>query len=346
MPSKFLRTIKKKDKDGNVIKVYKKYYAKFMVDGKEIRRTLKTKERGKANTALQNFKPNVDQSKDLRLLEREVLTTVRASCNQYTIYNYTNTFKLFIELIGNKLISQVTKNNIIAYRTFRQNSVKKNGQPFNNSSINHEIMALKRAFNVAIDEHWLDRNPCRNIKPLPVKRVRRPYEVHEIDLVMNRLKEKDFERWCAMIVTFNCGLRRSEASSLKDSQIDYANRTMILTNKMDGKEEIIGFNQTVYDILMELKKNPIKDINGSIYSKPFSGQCLYQTVKNIIIELKLPPGLCIHSARHTAGTKWVNAYGIHIGQKMLRHRSIQMTEKYYHPKDKEIQLLSREIKVT
>lgn len=327
-------------------KTYFMYYIKFTEDGKVIRYSTGEKTKAGANLVLQNFNPSKGYKNDLKCLEREVLTTVRASCNQYTIYNYANTFKLFIELIGNKLISQVTKNNIITYRTFRQSSVKKNGQPFNNSSINHEIMALKRAFNMAIDEDWIAKNPCRNIKPLPVKRVRRPYEVHEIDLVMNRLKEKDFERWCAMIITFNCGLRRNEASGLKDAQIDYVNRTIALTNKMDGKEEVIGFNQTVYDILMELKKNPVKDINGSIYSKPFSGQCLYQTVKNIIIELKLPPGLCIHSARHTAGTKWVNTYGIHIGQKMLRHRSIQMTEKYYHPKDKEIQKLSREIKVT
>jgi site-specific recombinase XerD len=343
MSSIFLKKIYNKKLD----KTYRVYYLKYTEGGKTITVSTGHKSKQGANEFWKNFKHNTFNKKiDLKLLEKEVLEYVRLNGFK-SQSSYKNTFKRFIAFTGNKELSQVTRNNVINFIASRKKEMSNRGGLFSPGSINHDISNLRKAFRIAEENDWIDKNPARFIpKSKTTSRVP-DFQEHEIDILLKDLKKNaKIDYYYAVVIAFNCGLRRMEVVSLNWNKIDMEARTITLSNKMDGIEEPIGFNDVVYKIFLILQARKIKSSEGFIWGYKMSDSTLYQNLKKAVFRNNLNPKLTLHSTRHSAITVWVNKYGIHNAKDMARHRTIAVTAGYLHTKQEQINKLGRESKIT
>lgn len=225
----------------------------------------------------------------------------------------------------------------------RGTCISRTGKPYSASALNLELAILKRSFELAIEKRWIAVNPARKVKKKPVTERVPEYSLEEAKAVLAELSKLPDERYFqAFFIALNTGLRRGEVANLKWNQIDLQNWEIHVQNKINKKPEFVGFNQAVYDILINRQK--IQSMDGNIWNG-LSENYLYEVVKKQIRKLGLNPKLRFHSARHTFVTEAVNGFGIHIAADMARHYDISMTAKYYHGKKEIIKSKAREFQV-
>jgi len=319
---------KLKHKNGTVSKIY---YIQYKENG--VTRTISTKCRNKAdaNIFFKDFNPKKRSNFNLKALERECNEYARINLKQKMQNQYRSTLSKFIQLTGNKSLSEVNKLNIQNYIKDRQSQNSRCKKPYSPCSINIEIAVLKRAFEIAVENNWLEVNPARKVKKLPVPKRRPEFSIDEVHLLLSALNELPDKRYyLAFKMAVNTGMRRNEICSLKWEQIDLKKGIINLSNKITKKPEFVSINPAVNDILLTVERN----ISGQVFG--LSSNYLYEVVKKQIKKLGLNSRLVFHSTRHTFITEAVNGFGIHIAKDMARQSDITMTNKYYHGNEEKI----------
>jgi len=316
------------------------WYIKFTQDKRIVRKSTHCRSKSDANLFFREFNPKKTASRNLNSLISEVLEYSRIYTKKNMQGQYLFILNNFLKFTGNKPLTDVSKNNIANYIKFRQSVTNKNNVLYSASSINAEIAILKHSFEIAINNGWLESNPARQIKKIPVTNRVPEFTLYETDLLLNELKTlPEIKYYYAVKIALNTGMRRGEISNLLWGDVDLQNREIHLKNKINKKAEFVTINQSVFDILTSLPIN----INGRVFD--IQENYLYEVVKKCIKRLGLNPKLRFHSLRHTFITEAVNKYGIHIGQELARHSNISMTAKYYHSKKEEIKQKAKGISI-
>jgi integrase/recombinase XerC len=140
-----------------------------------------------------------------------------------------------------------------------------------------------------------------------------------------------------MLLFYNTGMRLSEVINLKDSQVNFSNRSLKVLGK-GNKERIVPISP---EILNEIKTYQ-KERNESISKreelllitekgKPLSSRSVYTSVKKYLslvttIEKRSP-----HVLRHTFATHLTNnGADLNAVKELLGHSSLAATQIYTH----------------
>lgn len=199
------------------------------------------------------------------------------------------------------------------------------------ATVNRYVALLKRMFNVAIDEGYLESNPAARIKLYS-----------EGDTVKERILTEEEERRLlkesspmlrsVLLTMLNGGLRPSEIFSLKWSQINFKERVLTVERTKSGKTRYIPINQALFEELIRLKakangQGPYAFFNEKT-GKPIT---TVRTAFRAACRRSGVSGIRLYDARHTFASRLVR-YGVDIEsiRSLLGHSDIKITQRYTH----------------
>lgn len=204
----------------------------------------------------------------------------------------------------------------------------------------HTLTVLKTFFQWAVNEDYLEKNPCKNIKPVKYQR-KRPEHLTDMELELLR-NSCESERETAIIEFFySTGCRVSEACDLQKSNVNLATGEVKLFGK--GKKERIDYLNP--KAVVSLKKYFLTRSDDSDFvfvntKKPY-GQISTQSMRDIFdaigkragIEKHVHP----HLMRHTNATLALEkGMPIEEVQRMLGHVNIDTTLQYAEVADSSV----------
>ena len=152
-----------------------------------------------------------------------------------------------VKSLGRKLLTQITTQDFIDYRTLRLEKVS-------HATINREHACLRRMLNLAVqsEEFLIKRNPLKGLKTLGERPAEdRTLTIDEYHKLLDAAPEY-FRR--IMFFACNTAMRKMEILNLRFKQIKlHLNSTVIeLTDTKSGKREIVPINQEVVAQLREI----------------------------------------------------------------------------------------------
>jgi len=213
-------------------------------------------------------------------------------------------------------------------------------QNISNRSINRKISSLKSFYKFLQKTKQIKINPLIKHKALKVvKKVQVPFSKEEINQVIQNIEEqKDFTSVRNKLIVelfYSTGIRRTELINIKESAINYYDKTIKVLGKRN-KERIIPLLPSVFKTLEEYvtlkKQNP--EIKELIVTK--KGNKIYETLVYRIIntyfssvssKVKKSP----HILRHSFATHLLNeGADLNSVKELLGHSSLASTQVYTH----------------
>jgi len=213
------------------------------------------------------------------------------------------------------------------------------------STTNRYLALLKRMFNLAIEEGYLEGNVVKKVKLYS-----------EWDTVKERILTEGEERRLMEVasdrlrsiltIALNIGLRLGEILNLQWRHIDFTARKVSVEKTKNGKVRFIPLNDVLLKELVALKhrdnQNPFLFFNLRTrkpltrVERAFKTACRKADIK----------GLRFHDLRHTFATRLIER-GIDVitVQNLLGHSSVIITQRYTHSGDerkrKAVELLGK-----
>ncbi|WP_342551022.1 tyrosine-type recombinase/integrase [Lysinibacillus sp. FSL M8-0216] len=262
------------------------------------------------------------------------------NASEFTLINYRSFFRGFQEWLRENNIQDVqdiTTNTLRLYLMYCKN--EKGNSP---NTINNKVKNLKAFFNHLIENEFVQHNPCLKLKKQQTdERIEVFTDAHIRQMLRyyRRMKRKDHEftayRNTAMIITLlGTGIRLGEMRGLKFSDVHIKHISIFGKNR---KLETVPLTKKVYNELIDLKLYYERYFGHEVeyvFVHRNGEQISYEAIKGVFKKLQEVMNfkdirLSAHTFRHTFAQKFLlNGGDVFTLQKILRHTSLSMTEKY------------------
>ncbi len=261
----------------------------------------------------------------------------------YTVKNYKVDLKQFLDIVGDKDISLVSKVDIAKFRMVLQSKKKKS------STIARKLAAVNSLFEYLVDMELITSSPVsKSLRPKISQKVPSSLNDDEIKKIIDSA-ETLMDKLIIMIM-LTTGLRSSEVLSIKVKDITVlqdGKSSLIFSNleikkdtvafiKVKGKgdkERIVPISGSVLKLLVEYVS--LKKLQESDLLFPISYKTLWNRIKKIGEKtgIKLHP----HKLRHTAATKALQLGSeLRVIQELLGHSSPVTTARYAKVNQKQL----------
>lgn len=204
------------------------------------------------------------------------------------------------------------------------------------------LSALRNFFDWCVQEGEIKYNPCDNVdSPKLGKYLPAVLSVEEVSAIIDSvdLKSATGKRDRAILeVLYGCGLRVSEAATLRISRIDFEEGFVDVIGKGD-KQRLVPLGEMAADAVKAyLPERPVpaarpyEDILFlNRFGKPLSRISIFNMVKKQAMIAGIHKEISPHTFRHSFATHLIeNGADLRIVQEMLGHESILTTEIYTH----------------
>lgn len=177
--------------------------------------------------------------------------------------------------------------------------------------------------------------------PKVPRKLSKAIEVSDVEHMHDAIKEiDDAEPWIAardwalVVLIFGCGLRISEALSLKNSDVRGRPDSLRILGK-GSKERIVPVLPTVLDAIEKYTKlrpfgsTPEEPLFRSVRGLPMSPRMAEKVVEKVRHYLQLPDYVTPHALRHTFATALLaGGADLRSLQELLGHSSLSTTQLY------------------
>lgn len=283
-------------------------------------------------------------------LSNELVETYLAFCKKqkmlsvHTIRAYKIDLVQFISLFGNIECNDVSNNIFKDYVEYLILTCAPR-------TVKRKIASLKSFFNYLYAFEFISNNPCSNLRlKFKVPRILpRVISLEYISILLTQLyslsncstsnfQHKNIIRDIAILeLLFSTGIRVSELCSLKLSDINFTNKSILIYGK-GAKERIINIGSD--EVIMALQKyielfKQTISVVGYLFvnqqSNRFNEQAVRRMLNKYIEQFKIPIHITPHMFRHTFATCLLDSgVDIRFIQEFLGHSSIKTTEIYTH----------------
>ena len=205
-------------------------------------------------------------------------------------------------------------------------------------TVKHVLALVKRLINFGVDKGLIDPP---NIRKLKIELPKVDNEVTE-DLTHKELsklfkvldEEPDQVLADVMRVALATGMRRGEIVSLKWPDLNFERETIFIRDPKGGKSQSIPMNAAAREILGRQVKRGLFVFCGQ------NGQPLNWGIYRKLREIKKKAGIPedfrpLHGLRHVFASSLASSgqVDLYVIQKLLAHKSPQMTKRYSHLRD-------------
>ena len=204
------------------------------------------------------------------------------------------------------------------------------------------LSALRSFFDWCVQEGQTKDNPAALVaSPKLGKYLPAVLSVDEVSAIMDSvdLKAPAGKRDRAILeVLYGCGLRVSEAASLRISKINFEDGFVDVIGKGD-KQRLVPLGEMAADAIrayLEDRPLPYSRAQEDIlflnkFGKPLSRVSIFNMVKKQAMIAGIHKEISPHTFRHSFATHLIeNGADLRIVQEMLGHESILTTEIYTH----------------
>jgi integrase len=217
--------------------------------------------------------------------------------------------KPLIEYFGSRKIKTITYGDIRTYKQARFTNPTKHGTQRSIAAVNKELGKLKRMFNIAVREQWLNRSPFDNGESLIDGEVHRnriltmAEERTLLEAIESRKQRKHLKG--IFLVALDCALRRGEIFKLRYSEVDLEKRTITVTafNSKTARERTVAMTNRVFNELQRLWDESDKDKSKLVFG-------VNVTIKTAWKKICREAGVFdfrFHDCRHTAISRMIRA---------------------------------------
>ena len=232
----------------------------------------------------------------------------------------------------------VTRDDILSYletRTSADDAISKRTQA-------RILSSLRSFFGWLQMEGDITDNPCDGIDPPKIGRYLP--SVLSIDEVLSIIDSVDITKWTGcrdraiLELLYGCGLRVSEASSIRISDIYINDRFVRIVGKGD-KERVVPMGEPARDAILkylEVRPEPaLPKFDDILFLNKSGGQLsrisIFNMVKKQALEAGITKEISPHTFRHSFATHLIEGGAdLRAVQEMLGHESILTTEIYTH----------------
>ena len=248
--------------------------------------------------------------------------------------------------LSDSFFSSVTMNEIYSFLTFC-GSDRKNSQ----ITRRRKTSSIRGFYKYISDQMgYIEKNPTAQIsvssdqKRLP-KYLTLDQSKALLDAVDGPYKARDY---CILTLFLNCGLRLAELCALNLSDIDFSNKTLLVTGK-GNKQRMLYLNDACINALLEyLKVRPVDALRGddrdALFISRLNKRSGRRSVQDMVYRYLDKIGLqgqhySVHKLRHTAATLMYQHGNIDVLviKDVLGHENLATTEIYTHIANKQIQ---------
>lgn len=256
-----------------------------------------------------------------------------AKNNKQTYQNDVSSAKVFCRFFRGKALCDLAPFDIERFKQERSREVTRRGAQRSQATVNRELAQLSSVFRLAMDNGYIDSNPCRRVRLFTVTTFReRVLSYEEEQRLMDSLTgAKGFIKQIA-IVGLNTGMRLSEILTLdwSDIDLDAALIHVRAANTKTKRRRNLPVNQQVRDALLSLPTAGKIERRGRVfegaYSSPFTSQVFAIAADNIGLD-----DVTFYTLRHTFATRLkdadVDPFTI---SNLMGHASLAMTSRYVH----------------
>jgi integrase len=231
---------------------------------------------------------------------------------------------------GAKPLENISVLDIERMKLELKKGTNKNGKPFAPATIKHQIVLLRRLFNLAIKWRiYNGPNPVSSVELPKLDNMKTEYlSDDEIERLRNVLDSWPCQCTASLIkFALLTGLRRGEFFRLEWSDIDFEHRLITLTPK-GGKTQTIPISGEAIAVLTQLDRVSdyvFPNIDGS------PRKSIRDTWESIKTKAQLPVDFRFHGLRHSWASRMIsNGVDLAVVQTLMTHKHASTTERYAH----------------
>lgn len=308
------------------------YYIGWVEGNRRKWKTTRCTTKSDALSFLKSFETETEKEiQPIRLSQFTELfrTRINGTIRKSTLRPYLMSLKSLEPIVGDRLLSEYTVNDVETYKQKRLETVSP-------VTLNIELRSLKSTFNSAVKWELLKENPFRKVSLLKVPQRPPSYLMKEdFKRLMDGVKEPLLRD--VFLFAVLTGFRKGEILNLKWSGVDLQKRQITIENSdtfttKSGKSRTVPMN----DALVEMLTKRESERNGCAYVFHRNGYRLNELYlshrfKKYVVDLGLNSNLKFHSLRHTAASWLVDAnVSLYVVQNILGHANISTTQIYSH----------------
>jgi integrase/recombinase XerD len=266
---------------------------------------------------------------------------IERGMSKHTVQNYTLDVQKLIAYLESR---EMTLGPLQITSTQIQEFIYEIAKEINPRTQSRLISGLRSFFDYLIFENYLNANPLERIEaPKIGRKLPDTLSVNEIDLIVSviDLSESNGERNRAIIETlYSCGLRVSELTNLKISDLFFEEGFIKVTGKGDKQRfiPISPLTQKYINLYKDQVRVAMKieaAFNDTLFlnrrGKQLTRAMIFTIVKTLGEKAEIQKNISPHTFRHSFATHLLeNGADLRAIQMMLGHESITTTEIYMH----------------
>lgn len=249
-----------------------------------------------------------------------------------------------------KFLEFCNENEIVNVEDITQNTIKKyliyyQKKGNNATTINSKLQRVNALLNYLVEIEVIDKNPAKKIQRLKEDiriDVFTDYHINQMLNYYRRLKNREksfysYRDYMIIVFLLGTGFRLSEMCNTKWSDIDFQNQTISVFGKNRRKDTIpitekLTKELSAYKVFCEqyFKKELSENVFTNQKNQPLTPNAVKNVFKRLakimnFRDVRLSP----HTFRHSFCMRCIQAgMPTFAVQKMMRHSSIAVTEKY------------------
>ncbi len=306
------------------------YYADYFINGKRVRKSLRTKQKNiailKAGMLAQNpvgkgDHPNCSFIDLVERYKREVLVLRKPG----TMARFMSAFRRLEQFGLPKQINEVTPEFLQQFQIFLK-GISKSGKA---AGINRNVRAIRtlmrqaETWNLIGEQRWSLIHKLRE----PKGRV----EFHSPEEISQILEIFPPNWKLVVLLGARAGLRRGEMTVLRWQDIDFSNNQIYIAPNKTDKHRFVPMFKDLRNALEAAKTTAKDEFVVHVGQDEARHSSYYITAAYAKNTAKLPFKCFMHKLRHTFASHLVQAgVDLYRVSKLLGHSSIQMTEIYAH----------------
>lgn len=269
---------------------------------------------------------------NLQALEKFVEQLKLKAYSYSTISTYRNEFMQLLRVLRNKPVTEMTPDDLRRYMLY---AMEKEG--INENTAHSRLNALKFYFEQVLGREKFFWEIPRPKKQSLLPRFFNQDEIAAIIKAAGHIKHK-----VMLMLAYAAGLRVSEVSGIKVSDIDSKRMCIMISQAKGKKDRIVSLSPVLLVMLREYWKTGKLKRNGYLFPGQYEGEPYSSRSIQVILAMAkkkagvIKPG-SIHALRHSFATHLLDkGTDITMIQKLLGHNDIKTTLRYLHVSNRDM----------
>ncbi|WP_336838476.1 MULTISPECIES: tyrosine-type recombinase/integrase [Sphingobacterium] len=276
------------------------------------------------------------------MLEKEFIRflQIEKRYSEHTVIAYRHELEMFQSFLDREGLTVPD----IVYRDLRHYFAQMVESGKNASSVNRSMSSMRTYFKFLQREECIAKNPMTLIKALKTaKKLPVVVEKEKLVRLLDQMgQEQDGFESCrdymVMELLFGTGIRLAELLKIKEQDIDFFNKNILILGKRN-KERLVPINNLLLKELknyLQQKATQFVDTNNSLLivtkeGKPAYAKLIYDIVHRQLTLISTQGKRSPHILRHTFATALLdNGADLNAIKELLGHAGLAATQVYTH----------------